>query len=800
MKTCFNRLIAAFAACSLLLAPCTNQAAPMEEKAKHKPNRLAKESSPYLLQHAHNPVDWFPWGPEAFEKAKKEGKIVFLSIGYSSCHWCHVMEKESFSHEDVAAILNKHFVCIKVDREERPDVDDIYMTALHSMGARGGWPLSMFLTPEGKPIVGGTYWPREDREIEGQKVNGFKTILTKVHEIWTEKPKDIETQAQHYADETNSALGRALKANPLIKFDRDLAKGAAQQMSEEIDPVHGGVGRKASKFQGTKFPMPSSIYTLLDHAVREKDADLRKQVKLTLDKMLMGGIYDQVGGGFHRYSTERTWTVPHFEKMLYDNSQLVELYANAYRNDADPQYARVIRETLEFIRREMTSPEGAFYSALDADSNGEEGEFYIWTVGELEKALGNNDDVALIRTVYGIGEKPNFEDKAHIPRLNKPLAEFAKELNLTLAQLDERLASLKAKLLAVREKRERPFLDTKVLTAWNGQMIAGYALAGHVLKEPKYIEAAVKAADFILKNMRTKDGRLLRTYGKNADGKFEARLNGYLEDYALFVHGLLNLYDATGGKRWLDEAKALTALMIKWYGDADQGGYYFTSSDHEKFFARPKDYTDNVQPSGNGMAARNFMRLYLATKDPAYRELAEKSLRQFASIIRAFPSGVPSFCIAMHSYLDQATPSEPAKKDAPVVNGMESTEDVVKVDVKSAMVGGKRTLSITINIVEPWYIYANDVGNKELAGAATRVALRANGKLLDATIDYPEGELIENKSVGSYRRYDKTVTIKVLLPEGAPEGPLEVGTTVQACTKGESGKCLLTTTLKTLVK
>lgn len=777
------------------LSPSSNAVAPMDAKEKGKPNRLAKESSPYLLQHAYNPVDWHPWGAEAFEKAKKEKKLVFLSIGYSSCHWCHVMEKESFSHQDVAAILNKNFICIKVDREERPDIDDIYMTALHTMGARGGWPLSMFLTPEGKPVVGGTYWPRDDREIDGQTVNGFKTILTKVHEVWQEKPKDIETQAEHYATETNSSLGRAVRANPLVALDRALAQGAAQQLTEEIDPVHGGIGRKASKWQGTKFPMASSVIVLLDHAHREKDADLKKLVKLTLDKMAMGGIYDQVGGGFHRYSTERTWTVPHFEKMLYDNAQLVELYADAYRLTPDPVYERVIRETLAFIKREMTSPDGGFYSALDADSNGEEGEFYVWSPGELEKVLGKEDG-ALINAVYGVAAVPNFEMKFHILRLPKPLDDAAKDQKLSVDELNKKLTALKIKLLDYRAKRERPFLDTKILTAWNGQMIAAYSKAGQVLKDDDYVKTAARAAEFVLKNLRNKEGRLLRTYSTTGEGKAEAKLNAYLDDYAFVIHGLLNLHDATADKRWLDEAKTLNEQIVKWFSDPEAGGFYFTSSDHEKLFARPKDYADNAQPSANGIALRNFVRLWKKTKDDQYQKLAEKSLRQYAGMLRGFPTGVPSMCLALHEYLDIKGAEAPELKKGPATTtGNETTDDVVKL----AATLDKGQLTVTINIAEPWHIYANPVDNDKFERAATTVTVRAGGKIVPAEFKYPEGTKVENKDVGSYRVYEKQLVLKATLAE-AVDGPLEISVKVQACTDGEGGRCLALTTLKTIAK
>src|SRR5688572_12578057 len=346
-------------------------AAAEPKKGTGPANRLAKESSPYLLQHAHNPVDWYPWGSEAFEKAKKEKKLVFLSIGYSSCHWCHVMERESFADTEVAKILNDHFVCIKVDREERPDIDDIYMTALHVMGARGGWPLSMFLTDEGKPIVGGTYWPKEDRKIGDETARGFKSILRYMLELHRDKGKELREQADQLAENTAESLTRAARGIALVELNRTLARGSAEELRERLDPVHGGLGAPP-RFAGTKFPSPPSLTALFRTARRDKDKELADLVALTLRKMAEGGIYDQLGGGFHRYSTERTWTVPHFEKMLYDNAQLIELYSEAFWNDPKPLYRKVVAETIQFVLREMTSPEGGFYSALDADTEGKE--------------------------------------------------------------------------------------------------------------------------------------------------------------------------------------------------------------------------------------------------------------------------------------------------------------------------------------------------------------------------------------------------------------------------------------------
>jgi uncharacterized protein YyaL (SSP411 family) len=621
-------------------------AAPPPEP-KGKPNRLALENSPYLRQHAHNPVDWYPWGPEAFAKAARENRLVFLSIGYSSCHWCHVMERESFSDPDVARLLNDWFVCIKVDREERPDIDEIYMTALHLMGSSGGWPLSMFLTADGKPVIGGTYWPKDDREIQGEKVSGFKSVLRAVHDLQSEKAKELREQADRIAEAVNEHLARAERGRAVEPPDRSVVVAAVDRLKEEFDPEFGGFGRAARMFRGTKFPMPSYLALIQEESARTKDAGLAKVAGTTLDRMARGGIYDQVGGGFHRYSTERTWTVPHFEKMLYDNAQLVERYAAAERAAPNPLYRRVIRETLGFVKRELTDPRGGFYSALDADSDGEEGRFYVWTAAEIDAALPERAEAELARTAYGVSAGPNFEGKFSILTLPRPPAEAAAGLNLTEDQLEQRLAGVRRKLLEARSKRPRPFLDTKVLTAWNGQMIAGYAAAGQALKEPEYLAAAARAAEFLLANLRTADGRLRRSFDGRPGVAGPARLNAYLDDYAFLVHGLLNLHDATGEARWLTEAKALTDTMVRWHGDEQQGGFFYTSHDHEKLFARAKDQYDGAQPAGNSVALRNLVRLAKLTGDARYAALADKGFRAFAGPLRSNPSGLTAMAAAL---------------------------------------------------------------------------------------------------------------------------------------------------------
>ncbi len=646
-----TRTVTACLWAGLLLLPAWPANAEDRPKDRPRPaNRLARESSPYLLQHAHNPVDWYPWGEEAFARAKKEGKLVFLSIGYSSCHWCHVMERESFANEEVAKVLNRDFVCIKVDREERPDIDNVYMTALHVLGQRGGWPLTMFLTAEGKPIFGGTYWPREDREEDGKTYAGLKTILARAQKLHVEKGKELERQAERIAEATQEALQGAARGVALIDLDRSLVAAAVDGLKEEFDPEYGGFGSPARKFRGTKFPTPPYLLLLQHEAARTKSKELDEVVTVTLDHMARGGIYDHLGGGFHRYSTERTWTVPHFEKMLYDNAQLCEIYARAYRRTKKPAYRRVLEETITFVRRELTSPEGAFYSALDADAEGEEGRFYVWTAKEIDEVLGK--DAAFFKKVYGADGEPNFEEKYHILVLPKPLAAQAAELKITEEALEARLAPLRHKLFEVRAKRPRPFLDTKVLTAWNGQMIAGMAEAGQALGDKEAIAAAVRAADFVLANLRTKDGRLLRTWGAAPGQKAGARLNGYLDDYAYLVHGLLTLDDVTGERRWRDEAKALVETMLKYHGDPERGGFFYTSKDHEKLFARSKDQYDGAQPAGNSLAAQDLVRLWVKTGEARYGELAEKTIKSLAAPLKTNPTGLTGLAHALAMYLD----------------------------------------------------------------------------------------------------------------------------------------------------
>jgi uncharacterized protein YyaL (SSP411 family) len=624
--------------------------------AKKPLNRLAKETSPYLRMHAHNPTDWHPWGPEAFEKAKKENKLVFLSIGYSSCFWCHVMERESFNREDVAKVLNDGYVCIKVDREERPDIDHIYMTALQTASGRGGWPLSMFLLPDGRPLFGGTYWPREDKEVDGETAPGFVTILKNVRKLYLEKRDEIDKAAEQVSAATTRALDSAgAFGQAIVVLDRKLLGEAVDSLKEEFDPEFGGFGAPSRNFRGPKFPMPARLEFLLSQAARGKRDDLLRMVTLTLDRMAQGGIYDHLGGGFHRYSTERTWLVPHFEKMLYDNAQLVELYALAHRAAKKPLYKRVVNETLEYVKREMTSPEGAFYSSQDAETDHEEGRFYVWTPRELAQALPDAEAVDFVRQVYGADGKPNFEKMYHILHRPKSSFDLGRELRMTEPELELKLEPLRKKLFEARSRRDRPFRNEIALTAWSGLMIGAYAKAGEIFGDKTYLQTATDAANHVLKHQKTADGRLLRTYGAPPGKPPVAAGPAYLEDYAFLVHGLLNLHDATKDKKWLDEAIALTDVMVRFHGDDKRGGYFITANDHEKLFARAKDQHDGATPSGNSVAIRNLIRLHQATGDDRFRAEADKGFRYFAGSLKSYGPSLTTLATALDLALEVPT-------------------------------------------------------------------------------------------------------------------------------------------------
>ena len=635
-------------------------------------NRLAGETSLYLLMHSHNPVDWYPWGEEALAKAKAEHKLIFLSIGYSSCYWCHVMERESFMDDEVADFLNEHFVCIKVDREERPDIDQIYMTALQiyfqviRSPQGGGWPLTMFLTPDTRPVMGGTYFPPRDKA--GQ--TGLLTAGNLIYEAWQKDPKQLRENADLLA----RLVKRQLQQQPAGETAPDLGllDDALMALAEEFDPEYGGFGYNAANPRMPKFPQPSNLVFLLDRARRgarvsdpargrldretghnlghdsgpdPSDARAESMLTTTLEKMAGGGIRDHLGGGFHRYSTDRFWAIPHFEKMLYDNAQLASVYAEAYRLTGREDFRRVVRETLDFVLREMTGPEGGFYAAIDAETGAEEGRYYVWESDELAELLDDRQ-LQLLADAYGIGAEANFEGR-HVLLLPRPLQETAKIRQSTEEQLRRELAPIREKLLTARGRRERPSTDTKLLTAWNGLMIRGFADAGRVLDDRGYIGAAETAADSLLENLRNPQGRLLRTF---ADGR--ARLNAYVDDYAFLVDGLIALHQATGERRWLEEADRLTATQIDLFWDDQRGGFFFTSSDHETLLARSKDPTDSALPSGNAVSAANLVYLAKELDKPEYLDRAEETLRAFTPMLQQLPGGMPRMAASLAGFLD----------------------------------------------------------------------------------------------------------------------------------------------------
>jgi uncharacterized protein YyaL (SSP411 family) len=612
-------------------------------------NRLAKETSPYLLLHAHNPVDWYPWGPEAFERAKREKKVIFLSIGYSSCHWCHVMERESFLDKDIAAFMNKHFVCVKVDREERPDVDKIYMTGLQVYnqlnGSRqgGGWPLSMFLTPAGQPFFGGTYFPARDGD-RGVST-GFFTLLKRVHEVWSENSEQVESEAKMITGYIKDQL-ESRQPIALTPIDAKLQLAVLAELDEQFDAEYGGFGYEPTNPMRPKFPEPSNLVFLIEYAKRTKDERAIQLLTVTLERMAMGGIRDHLGGGFHRYSVDRFWRIPHFEKMLYDNGQLASVYADAYLLTGREDFKRVTDEMLTFVLREMTDESGGFYSALDAESEDVEGKFYRWTKDELEKALSDTE-FELFAEVYGINAQPNFEIHFYAPQYSKTLAATAAEMKIAEAELDARLVPIRKKLFDIRAARPRPLTDTKILTGWNGLMIRGFAVAGANFKNDSYIQAASDAATFVLDELRTEDGRLLRTYGQG-----HAKLNAYVDDYAFIIDGLIALHDATQDRKWLDAADALMAKQIELFWDEANGGFFYTSNDHETLLARGKNPIDGARPSGGSVSAQNLVALGSRLNNPDYLAKAERTIQAVSGLFERAPSAVPRMVIAAVEWLE----------------------------------------------------------------------------------------------------------------------------------------------------
>jgi uncharacterized protein len=582
------------------------------------PNHLINETSPYLLQHAHNPVDWYPWGDEAFEKARREDKPVLLSIGYSACHWCHVMAHESFENEAIAQLMNEHFVNIKVDREERPDLDQIYMNAVQMMTHHGGWPMTVFLTPNAVPFYGGTYFPPQDR----YNMPGFPRILIGVAEAYKERPDEIRETGTSLITELRRLSDTGVSDHSI---EPELLDAAYSGMVRNYDSVNGGFGG------APKFPPAMSLEFLLRNYVRTGKSDALQIVSHTCAKMANGGIYDQLGGGFHRYATDSKWLVPHFEKMLYDNALLSRVYLHYFQVSDDAAARTTVEGILDYVLREMTHPDGGFYSTQDADSEGHEGKFFVWDIQEIRDALGETA-AARLCDYYNITAGGNFEGK-NILNVTRSLEDVATAHNVSVDELQASLDESRRILFELREKRVKPDRDEKIITAWNGLMMASFAEAGVVLNRPDYTEAALRNATFVLSNL-LQDGMLLRTW---KDGR--AKFNAYLEDYAFVAEGFLTLFETTGEFRWLTKSLALTVQMVKEFWDEDAGAFFFTGKSHENLIVRSKDFFDNATPSGNSVAAMLLLRLAILEGKEEYRNLATATLRETASQARRYPSG-----------------------------------------------------------------------------------------------------------------------------------------------------------------
>lgn len=661
-------------------------------------NRLINESSPYLLQHAYNPVDWYAWGEEALAKAKAENKPILLSIGYSACHWCHRLAHESFENEEIARLMNENFINIKVDREERPDLDQIYMNAVQMMLGHGGWPLTVFLTPDLVPFYGGTYFPPEDRH----QMPGFPRVLRGVALAFQTQPEEVAQTASNILGELRR-MELARPSNELLSTE--ILDAAARALARNYDPAHGGFGG------APKFPAAMNLSFALRVYHRTGSADMLQMVTQTCRQMADGGIYDQLGGGFHRYSTDARWLVPHFEKMLYDNALLARLYLHVYQATGDPFFRRIAEETLDYVVREMTDEHGGFYSTQDADSEGVEGKFFVWTVAEIHELLGDEDG-ALVCAYYGATAAGNFEGEniLHVPR---PAEAVAGEAGVPVERLLEAVRRGRQILFSAREGRVKPGRDEKILAAWNGMMLETFAEASAILDRRDYRDVAERNARFILDNLR-RDEALLHVY-KDGHAKFHA----YLDDYAFIASGLISLYEETGLLTWLTEAMALTEHMIEEFWDAEEGGFFYTARSGERLIVRTKDYLDNATPSGNSVAAEVLLRLAVLTGNENFRREATTIFRLLREAMARYPSAFGRALGALDFYL--STPKEialinsresgdlrplarvvwqrylPNKVVAPATEGDQLAEALVPLVRQRPAVGGRATAYVCVH-------------------------------------------------------------------------------------------------------
>jgi uncharacterized protein YyaL (SSP411 family) len=655
-------------------------------------NRLADETSPYLLLHKSNPVDWYPWGEEALARAKREDKPIFLSVGYSTCYWCHVMERESFSVPNIAAVMNRDFVCIKVDREERPDLDEIFMLATQILSHHGGWPNSVFLTPELRPFFAGTYFP--PRDVAGRP--GFPTVLASLAEAWRDRRPDVEEQAasvsdamrRYLADHGSSASGGAVAPVPMEKVLRD--------MERSFDSRWGGFGG------APKFPTPANL--LLLQEVAETDVAAARMLSLTLDNMARGGILDQLAGGFHRYSTDAEWKVPHFEKMLYDNALLLEVYAREWARTADTEVARVVRQTADFIGKEMTSPEGALWSAIDAETQGHEGAFYVWRREELQDALGD-ENFGFLAPLLGFGGAPFFEGDRYVLHMPQPVGDQARRRRLESEELWAQIRSLSQTLLDYRGRRQRPATDDKVLTDWNGLGISGLASAGRLLGDDELTRRATAVADFVLTKLRPEGGPLRHTWRAGS-----ARVPAFLSDYAFLIRGLLELHESTGERRWRVEALTLAEEQEERLGDPS-GGYYVAAESGEVPF-RSKEIFDGALPSGNGIAIQNLLALAEVTGEERWLERANTSIGAFSSLLEHRPEAVKTLVVAAHRYREavgrESEVESAVSATGPSFDLQEESRRAISaaLGVGLADEDGWRLFRLELEIAEGWHVNA----------------------------------------------------------------------------------------------
>jgi uncharacterized protein YyaL (SSP411 family) len=688
-------------------------------------NRLAQEVSPYLRLHADDPVHWFPWGEEAFRKAQAEGKPIFLSIGYTACHWCHVMERESFEDAEVARILNKHFVAIKVDREERPDVDEVYLTAVVLLTGQAGWPLSVFLTPEGKPFFGGTYFPREDRD--GRE--GFKTILKRVVDAWQNRREEVTSFADRVARSLRLQLGPQLRLSA-GGADRTLIETGAAELKRHFDATHGGFVWSPDEPEGPKFPKVPQLELLAYLTSAAGSQEAKAMLRTTLNRMREGGLFDHLGGGFHRYATDRRWEIPHFEKMLYDNALLLGMYARAFELFQEPDDAQVVRRTAEFLFRELRSPEGGFYSSLGADVEGVEGRYYGWTREEVRQLL-TEEEYRLVERVFGLGQPPNF-DEHYVLYVAEPLSLAASRLRLAPERASRLLESARQKLWTARQKRPRPMLDDKVVTAWNGLAVAAFARAAVALKEPAYLEAADQTARWLCKTLWPDSQQLWRIYCRG-----QVQVPGLLDDYASLAWAFLELHQASLHPQWLSLAQQLAHHMIARFWSEEAGTLRLVSSEAERHLpVLPHLVTDAPTPAGWALAIRVLVRIATQTGDLGAARVAGTALFRASPVVSSAPSNYPTVLLALGEYLDAGLPRE-------YLQGRKGAEDRgvtyrTRVRPEKVRPGDSLELEIKLEIPPGWHLMAHTPGYA--GGVPLRLEIQSVPPLEELRVVYPPGQ------------------------------------------------------------